>query len=1041
MRPQELVLTNFGPFINETIDFSRLTEAALFLISGNTGTGKTTIFDGMTYALFGETSGNLRTGMEMRSSFASPEEETAVVFTFEHQGLFYKISRRPKQVLKKKRGTGVRSQEPKAELTIFSLDGKEERQYSKIGEVNQQVTELLHLNAQQFSQIVLLPQGEFRNFLIANSDEKEKILRHLFGTEMYQKMGELLNTRRKKASEKLKTSSLELELLQKRFSWEKTPDKDLASQAFIEQAKNQISQQKEQLKATKEQQKKLEEAGTAAEQAYYQAREVKSLFQQQAALVNEQLNLKQQAETISQKQIHLNDLEWAQKQRGAVEKLGELNRQQQNLLEKETTIRQSTTQNQQEAEQLKVQLKEVSEQEPDYQKNQERLGEIQRQLPLLQTLQNHRNQLQQTEASIKEVNSQQQQVLKDAEKLNQALEQSQKQQQQEPRLQKNMTILVQYQNQLKELKKLDGQTIDQKQKISDKQLEIKKLEKKIVNQQEKIQQQSDYFLQLKSDAAKMQIAKLSLNLLPGEPCPVCGSTEHPSVGRANETYSFQEIADVEAKAEKTEKDLSSSKERLAKLETKQQLLQQQLAKEQEELEKSSQDFTLNFDKLKAQLTAERKVVLSTIADVENYLQDEEKATQEGLSEVETAKQRVISQQLGQQKLQTRLKEFQQRLEEMASKKNQLTGAVENLVSQGVLGEPKELEKEQKGLKQWVETFDQHKQILQEQKLQLEQQQIRLSEQRLQTEKTLKETLQQISEVNNQLQQVLQEHDTTMETLRVLLQDTQHIEKLREKINEYLTQVKINAQQLEKTVQQLEGKTEPDLVIFQDTLEAAKEEVKKIQEDTFQQKNSLRQNSQTLTDFTALFQKNQQQLETLTQLSELSKTINGENPKKTSLERFVLQTYLSEVLEVANQRLSRLTRDRYQFELSTDTGSYRNQTGLEINVFDDDAGTSRSVHTLSGGESFIAALALALSLAEVIQSQAGGLSIEALFIDEGFGSLDEDSLNMAMEALESIESEGRMIGIISHVRELKERVPQKILVTSVGGGQSRIDYQF
>lgn len=150
-------------------------------------------------------------------------------------------------------------------------------------------------------------------------------------------------------------------------------------------------------------------------------------------------------------------------------------------------------------------------------------------------------------------------------------------------------------------------------------------------------------------------------------------------------------------------------------------------------------------------------------------------------------------------------------------------------------------------------------------------------------------------------------------------------------------------------------------------------------------------------------------------------------------------YLQEVLQVANTHLQRLTKNRYQFELADSVGSYRGKTGLEINVYDDEAGMTRSAHTLSGGESFIAALSLALALAEVIQAQSGGITVEALFIDEGFGSLDEEALEMAMEALETIESEGRMIGIISHVRELKERVLQQIRIDAKGSGQSTVRY--
>jgi len=179
---------------------------------------------------------------------------------------------------------------------------------------------------------------------------------------------------------------------------------------------------------------------------------------------------------------------------------------------------------------------------------------------------------------------------------------------------------------------------------------------------------------------------------------------------------------------------------------------------------------------------------------------------------------------------------------------------------------------------------------------------------------------------------------------------------------------------------------------------------------------------------------------LAQLAQLSAVANGSGQQKLSLERFVLQTYLQKVLATGNTRLRQLTGGRYQFQLDEAVGTYRNGTGLEINIYDDNAGKVRSVHTLSGGESFIAALSLALALAEVIQNQAGGIKIDALFIDEGFGSLDEDALAMAMEALQTVEGQSRMIGIISHVSELEEQLPAQLQVIPNGDGESHVQYQ-
>ncbi|MGB4921015.1 MAG: SbcC/MukB-like Walker B domain-containing protein, partial [Enterococcus aquimarinus] len=229
---------------------------------------------------------------------------------------------------------------------------------------------------------------------------------------------------------------------------------------------------------------------------------------------------------------------------------------------------------------------------------------------------------------------------------------------------------------------------------------------------------------------------------------------------------------------------------------------------------------------------------------------------------------------------------------------------------------------------------------------------------------------------------------------------------------------------------------PELTVLEAAYEQVKEQETLAYKALLEWRNQQTRNQALIEQLHVLWQKNQDALEELGELQHLSATLRGDNPEKLSLERYLLQSFLQEVLMVANQRLVKLTRGRYQFLLAEEKGSYRNSTGLEINIYDDNAGTTRRSQTLSGGESFIAALALALSLADVIQQQSGGVSIEALFIDEGFGSLDEESLEMALEALEMIEQEGRLIGIISHVRELKDRIVQQLIVETNGAGQSQ-----
>lgn len=195
-------------------------------------------------------------------------------------------------------------------------------------------------------------------------------------------------------------------------------------------------------------------------------------------------------------------------------------------------------------------------------------------------------------------------------------------------------------------------------------------------------------------------------------------------------------------------------------------------------------------------------------------------------------------------------------------------------------------------------------------------------------------------------------------------------------------------------------------------------------------NSLKQINKSYKDI-----HNQQ--EKLTQLEQLVSTVTGNNDAKLGLERYVLRAQLAEILNVANEHLKQLSSGRYHLLLHKESGTYQKDTGLEIDVYDDTVGETRSVHTLSGGESFIVALSLALALGEVIQNEAGGISIDTLFVDEGFGSLDQSSLATAMAALENIESSNRTIGIISHVAMLKDSIPCQIQVQAVGQGKSAV----
>jgi exonuclease SbcC len=229
----------------------------------------------------------------------------------------------------------------------------------------------------------------------------------------------------------------------------------------------------------------------------------------------------------------------------------------------------------------------------------------------------------------------------------------------------------------------------------------------------------------------------------------------------------------------------------------------------------------------------------------------------------------------------------------------------------------------------------------------------------------------------------------------------------------------------------------DLQPLNERLEKSSQQVEQLMQTISKQQFIYEQNQQIHKEYTDLLTKNQQTIAEVQSFARLAKGMTGENALKLSLERYCLQVYFEKVLQLANVRLQDLTQGRYRLSIGTEKGRTSRSTGLELMIFDDHTGEERRVQTLSGGESFIVSLALSLSLADVIQQQSGGIQIEALFIDEGFGTLDEQTLQLAIQTLAQLEGQGQLIGIISHVRELKEQIPRQIQVKKQGNGQSKI----
>ncbi|WP_086312212.1 DNA repair protein SbcC/Rad50 [Enterococcus sp. 7F3_DIV0205] len=1045
MKPLTLTLKNFGPYIAETIHFNKFEDSSLFLISGKTGSGKTTIFDGMSYALFGESSGKLRQGKEMRSTFADPSEPTEVHLTFSHGDYFYEITRKPEQELYKKRGDGTRTQSAKISLIVKDRSGKELREYTKRREVDSFIQELLHLDATQFAQIVLLPQGEFRTFLIANSNDKEKVLRNLFGTQLYQTLNEQLKAQLKTVNKGIETTQQMIQAKLDQLYWqeqsqeEQTVEQQLAALELQQEAM--LKQQDIDKSALTELQRQKQQK----EQEQFSLEELANEFTKQSQLKKQKEELDQTAEMIEKLRAEVQQLQWVKNHQGLIEKIDEKAKLI-SMFEQELKNNQSQQETQcQLIQQLEKTQQETIEQSAEMNAAKEQATKLQFQIPLyeekdkvIRMIETNHLEIENLTTKLTEVKG----IQDNAEQL----------------YQKELAVIegtVQIEKAQLELERHQEQWLTfldswkQQQQLETKKITI--LEQLSITDDERKQAESEKeqiykkVADKKSQWAKMQISRLSLFLVEGDPCPVCGSVEHPNQNEHQE-FTLEEVQSIETQLNEIELIAQKQEATVAKLQTQvaqTKQAEQELLKELEQ-QKNKVESLFKLLQDKQIITLKETLTDKDIDLVTANFQTEADKLEHELERIEAAKEKILELENTVKEQQLKVLEQEKLVNEkrleQAESQTKLKTISEQLMD-GQLSLVEITDKKQQ-LEQQIMQWQRQQQEIEEQLAKVKESQLLLKNSEEHLAKDQAANLAEKIALEQQLAKAIQESSFELDgnVMRALLREVPRLEAISEELTTFDKKQDQLAFQLTELEKKLENKEHPETSNLIEEIEQLTVLLQTKEANYYQQQEKIQSNEKIQQQVKELIASVEHQWEEVTALHQLATTINGDNQRKTSLERYVLQTYLEEVLKVANQRLSLLTNNRYQFELNQDSGSYKNQTGLEINVYDDNAGNTRSAHTLSGGESFIAALALALSLAEVIQEQAGGVLIEALFIDEGFGSLDEEALEMAMEALETIENEGRMIGIISHVSELKARIPQQLQIKTNGNGQSQVTYQ-
>ena len=991
MMPISLTLSAFGPYPDTiTIDFESFQEDGLFLITGPTGSGKTMIFDAMIFALYGKTSGQIRQTDSLRCDHALNEIPTFVEFSFSLHQQNYTIKRNPKYYLEGKKTP----KQPSALLTL--PDGK---MVEGIKEVNQKMISLLGVDYQQFKQICMIAQGEFTKLIMASSDEREKVLRELFHSETYQKLEEKLKVHLKTYQDKYDL------LLNKR--------KDLMQELQVEdhqeylskQTKLIASQQKEydDLKKDLDQKKQQLQLYRLQNQRLIQLKDLKQQFQDLKKQENDYQKLNKTVDTLKKAQeTNYLYISYIKQQK----KLQTLKLNQEDFLKQLKKL-------EKDYQEKKVQADSLDYKQQTKEKLQNQIQETKQLINQIYQYQNDYQNLQTLKQQYRMLDEEHKLFLKKKEKFENGLQRDQERIQSEQQVQSKYELIKQQYVRLNEQKVKVHQLSDYYDQIlklnenkSDLQEEYTVVEKQVDHEKMQYNQMEKLYF-------RKQAGIFALQLKENQPCPICGSLHHPHPAQIEKEDITKEKLDQQAKKVKQQEHrlqdilqkilLSNQKKEMLVKQTK------QLSSElniQEEI--SKEIFIKELDHLSKDEKRMKKEYLE-LQDELKYIQKLKKSVALSLKDMSTYESKELKQA--------------QSLENIQVQIHQLSGKLDDSLRQYEIGEVnknyQQVQKEYRQLSLEIETIQQDYEKVKNKYLEIKTKISSLNQQIIQEQEIY-------DELDNKYHTALDAFINEEEFLNLKTQINQ-ISILEKKYQDYLISLKSLNKQIISLENEVKDSTYVDLSSLSETIKEVNQQLREKNDDLEKLKIDYSLKEKMIKDIQKINQQLEKDEDTYQRYLDLYNLASGKNNARVSIERYVLATYFENMLIYANVIMKQLSQGRYQLLRKDDAGKGRSQQGLELDVFDQESGNIRSIKTLSGGESFKAALSLALGLSRMVQDYAGGIELNTLFIDEGFGSLDSQSLDQAMNCLMELHHENKLIGIISHVSDLKDRIERQLVV--------------
>jgi exonuclease SbcC len=1056
MRPIKLKMTAFGPYSSvEIVDFQELEGRNLFLVTGPTGSGKTTVFDAISFAMYGEASGSNddgkgRTAESLRSQYSKDDVLTEVELDFLLKGIYYSVKRIPKQKKPRARGEGFTDQKPEAELLIGG--GESKTVVTGVTKVNEKIESIMGINSNQFRQIMMIPQGEFREMLNADSKAREDVLRKLFDTSLYNQMQTNLDIKAKILSKKIeeKKNLRDHEVLKIEYG------SDIDLQEMLSSKNKNIAEIIVRTSKNIEEEKTIIKKSTFLINEKAKGKDSLVVEKEKAKAGNEKLNKRDAVlEEVKKFESRKDEINTLMEKIAMGEKTSLILQIEKNCIDRKQELNSIKKSLDDKSKELVVVEKKLSEtekifKEEDSKENSAKREKLVENLNLLKTLEdkvrnleNIRKAVEKLEKTTSDIEKKKKLSGNMTEENRKTLKSIQDRHDNSVKAKTKLAETISEYRQCEEIKKKLEKIELNFQKVKKVIYNLNKHQKSVESEVEKLKIIDKEYKKNKLGFLKNQAAVLAHELNEGIACPVCGSMDHPFPAEFSGDYiSEDRINELEESVKKQEKKLNDETKKAA------------LAKDN-----------------RIKLNEDRKVIIEELASYSESINDSSFSTTETVEQLrEDSIVRVLEEYSSKlESIKAKGQKFRiiaDEGEELSKKVEALTSGIskseieiENLISDYLISSNKlsvektklegiysEVPEGLRNIKSLLAKIDQANMMKKNAEESYEKSRETLNNAKIIFEKTTA-SIEQLEKEEKKLavkfgnskkeldEKIRISGFSSFESYENAKMKNEEIKAGKKMIDDYSKELHSLNQQHEKLLLETKDLKTKDIGEFDDLISKLTEKINVIIQERSKIENRMSSNSKIMKEVKSINNEIGGGEKSYSIMGNLARIAQGRNNGMITFERYVLAAFLDDILSAANIRLRKMSQGRYILSRTEELARRNKQSGLELEVFDNYTGKSRHVKTLSGGEGFKASLSMALGLSDVVQSHSGGVQLDTMFIDEGFGTLDQESLDNAVSCLIDLQESGRLVGIISHVQELKERIDTRLEVKSTNTGST------